>query len=188
MRRIVVGSIGLMLSMPTIASTQDNRLWEMRPVVGMSVPIGAQRDLFKNAAFTGGEAALRIVPTIDLLTSVTWQAADSRYRVSTTTASVWVFDIGVEKRFRDTISPDARLIPFVGGGVGGRAYDFDSRELVSRTCYAGYGAAGLALEWKGTALRGEARDNVFCYESPISGVPSRTGSELTLSLGLGVRF
>jgi len=188
MRRSVLGTICLLISTPAIVAGQGNRLWEVRPVVGMSIPLGAQRDLFKDAPFTGGEAALRILPTIDLLTSVTWQAADSRYRVSTTTASVWVFDIGVEKRFRDTVTRDALLVPFVGGGVGGRAYDFDSRDLVSRTCYAGYGAAGIALEWKGTALRGEARDNVFCYESPISGVPSRTGSELTLSLGFGLRF
>ena len=93
--------------------------------------------------FTGGEAALRIVPTVDLITSVVWQAANSKYRVPTTTASVWVFDIGLEKRFRDSIPHDAALVPFLGGGIGGRAYDFDSSDLVSRTCYAGYGAAVL---------------------------------------------
>ena len=96
MRRSVLGIICLVISLPTIIGAQDNRLWEVRPVVGMSVPVGSQRNLFKNAAFTGGEAALRILPTLDLLTSVMWQAADSKYRVSTTTASVWVFDIGVE--------------------------------------------------------------------------------------------
>lgn len=188
MRRTILGTICLVIAIPTIVAAQDNRLWEVRPLVGMSIPVGTQRDLFKNAAFTGGEAALRILPTVDLLTSVAWQAADSKYRVPTTTASVWVFDIGIEKRLRDSLSRDAALVPFFGGGVGGRAYDFDSRDLVSRTCYAGYGAAGLALEWKGTAIRGEARGNVFCYESPISGVASRTGSDLTLSLGFGLRF
>lgn len=188
MRRSVLGAICLAMAMPALVGAQDNRLWEVRPVVGMSVPIGSQRDLFRNAAFTGGETALRILPTLDLLTSVMWQAADSKYRVSTTTASVWVFDIGIEKRLRDTASRDAMLVPFFGGGVGGRAYDFDSNDLVSRTCYAGYGAAGLALEWKGTTLRGEARENLFCYESPVSGVPSRTANEVTLSLGFGLRF
>ena len=35
-----------------------------------------------------------------------------------------------------------------------------------------------------TALRIEARDNVFCYKSPIAGVSSQTRSDIGLAFGV----
>ena len=75
-------------------------------------------------------------------------------------------------------------MPFIGVGGGARTYLYSGTGLMDRTCVAGY--AGLGAEFKVgiAAFRMEARDNLFCYRSPIAGVPSKTRNEIGLSAGL----
>ncbi len=66
----------------------------------------------------------------------------------------------------------------------GRTYAFQELGLTDKTCFAGYGALGTEFQIARTALRLEARDNVFCYRSPVPGVSSKTRNDIGLSLGV----
>ena len=63
---------------------------------------------------------------------------------------------------------------------------FQGIGLADKTCFAGYGAVGTEFQVARTALRVEARDNVFCHRSPVPGVSSETRNDV--GLGLGVAY
>ena len=52
----------------------------------------------------------------------------------------------------------------------------------------GYGALGTEFQVGRSAIRLEARDNVFCYKSPVAGVDSKTRTDIALALGLAYHF
>jgi hypothetical protein len=52
----------------------------------------------------------------------------------------------------------------------------------------GYGAIGTELQLGNSALRAEARDNVFCYKSPIRGMGSSTRNDVGVMLGIAYHF
>jgi hypothetical protein len=74
--------------------------------------------------------------------------------------------------------------PFVGVGGGARTYLYQGTGLSDRTCTAGYAALGTEFQLGATALRLEARNNLFCYKSPFAGLSSVTRNDVSLSLGL----
>lgn len=102
--------------------------------------------------------------------------------------NVSVYDAGVERHFRPADIDRGALIPFIGAGIGGRAYDFRSASLEGSTCMSGYGSAGVAYERRRGAVRLELRDNMLCYRNPLPSFQEGTRNEVALALGAGVRF
>jgi hypothetical protein len=172
-----------------LAGTQVTaETWEIRPVAGVAIPLGSHRLDFNSAPIVGGQLALRLTPTIDAVGLFSWQPSQSKYAVDTRHADVWVYNIGVERAFRGQQPTDGALVPFVGGGVGGRAYDFQSPSLVSGTCIAPYASGGAAYEHRRSTVRLEARENILCYKSPVAPFDQETHNEVSLVLSFGARF
>ena len=184
---IRLGLVACLGSSTVVAQTTDH-YWEIRPFAGASMPTGAHRDAFKDAALVGGQAALRLTPTVDVVTSLGWQIAESKYGVASKMADVWLYDIGLEKSFRHSEAHHAQLAPFLGAGFGGRAYHFRSASLNGSTCFAAYGSAGAQYEVGRSAVRFALRDDAFCYTAPVGNAVSETRNDVSIVLGVGYRF
>jgi hypothetical protein len=157
---------------------------ELRPFGGASIPTGTQRDLFKDAALFGLSGAVELTPTFHLLGSFSWADAKNKYAVSNTNVDIFQYDAGMELGLVQSLGAGWDLKPFIGAGAGARTYRFSSDQLSNKTCALAYGAAGSEFQITNIALRLEARDNVFCYRSPVVGEKSKTRNDLGLSFGI----
>lgn len=170
------------------AAAQKMADWEIRPFAGYAIPTGAHRDAFNNAVMSGAEAAVRLTRDLDLVGSFAWQPSRGKYNVNERYADVWVYNFGLERAFRDPQLTGGAFAPFFGGGVGGRAYDFRSSSLSSSTCYSGYVNGGVSYDRGWSSVRFEARDNLFCYKTPVAPIAEQTHNEIGLLAGIGFRF
>ena len=171
-----------------VVGAQKSMDCEIRPFAGYAIPTGAHRENFNNAVMSGAEAAVRLTTEFDLVGSFAWQPSRGKYNVSERYADVWVYNFGIERSFRDQQLTGGAFVPFVGGGVGGRAYDFRSSALNSSTCYSGYMNGGSMYERGWSTVRLEVRDNLFCYKSPVGALDEQTRNEIGVLLGIGFKF
>ncbi len=167
----------------TTLPAQSPRTLELRPMAGATIPTGAQRDLFKDAPLIGFGVAMQVHPNLHLVGSFGWMREHTRYAVTQNDANRYQYDAGVELSLERPLGAAWTVRPFFGLGAGARTYNFQAQTLATRTCAAGYGALGSEFRLGATALRLEARDNVFCYKSPIIGQDSHTRNDLTFSFG-----
>lgn len=191
LRRIHLMLLALLtsLTLHTTAQGQSDAYWEIRPIAGVAVPLGAHRSVFGNAAFVGAGSSIRLSASWDLVGSFAIRSQTAKYPVADGRVHVLVYNAGVERLYRPSDrTTRGTWVPFVGLGLGGRANDFRSRELSSTSCYAAYGNAGIAYEKPRTALRLEIRDNVFCYRSPIAPFNETGRNEASVGFGAGIRF
>lgn len=114
--------------------------------------------------------------------------AHNKYSGFDENVSIFAYDVGTELGMVQTLGAGWELRPFVGLGVGARTYAYKANGLSDRTCAAGYGALGSEFQFDKLALRLEARDNVFCYRSPIAGVASKTRNDVGLAFGFAYHF
>lgn len=171
------------------ALAQSDTYWEIRPIAGVAVPTGAQRSVIGDAAFVGASTSLRVTSLFDLVGTFAFQSSTAKYRVADNHGYVLVYNVGLERLYRpSTTNARGRWVPFVGGGVGGRAYDFRSSALSSTACFAAYGNGGMQYERPRTTVRLELRDNVFCYQAPVTPFNRMARNEVAIGLGAGVRF
>ncbi len=190
MRRFIY-DVALALSVSaTAALAQSDTYWELRPIGGIAVPTGALRSVVGDAAFVGASTSLRLTASLDLVATFAFQSSTAKYRVADNHGHVLVYNVGVERLHRAAMSNNARgaWVPFVGGGVGGRAYDFRSSALSSSACFSVYGNGGMQYERGRRTLRLELRDNLFCYKEMVSPFSRLTRNEVAVGVGAGVRF
>jgi hypothetical protein len=157
---------------------------ELRPFAGASIPTGTQRDLFKSAALIGIQGAVEMKPTFHLLGSFGWVDGTSKYQLGSNNVDIFQYDVGAELGMIAPLGGGWELKPFLGLGAGARTYRYSSDQLSNKTCGSAYGAAGTEFQITKIALRLEARDNVFCYRSPLVGQKSKTRNDLGLAFGL----
>ncbi|HJR64047.1 MAG TPA: hypothetical protein VJ803_10105 [Gemmatimonadaceae bacterium] len=187
MRRLVFATALLMCATTAAAQLTEGPAFEIRPYVGVSVPTGDQRDLFEDAALLGAQFAVQVKRDFHLVGSFGWIPGESKYAVRNQNVSILQYDVGAEVAL---VRPMGRWEwkPFLGAGGGARTYLYHGRLLDDKTCFAGYGSLGMEFQLGRTAARMEARDNVFCFKSPIDGVASKTRNEIGLSLGVAFHF
>jgi hypothetical protein len=189
MRRFTAHIVFALSMSTTGALAQSDTYWEIRPIAGIAVPTGAQRSVIGDAAFVGAATSLRLNASFDLVASFAFQSSSAKYRVADNHAHVLVYNAGIERLYRpSTVGLSGSWVPFVGAGVGGRAYDFRSSALSSTACFSGYGNAGMEYERPRTTMRLEVRDNLYCYKQPIAPFARVTRNEVSVGLGAGVRF
>jgi hypothetical protein len=157
---------------------------ELRPFAGASVPTGTHRDYFKDAALFGLQGAIELTPNLHMLGSFSWVDGKNKYSVTNTNVDIFQYDVGAELGAVTPLALGWELKPFLGVGAGARTYSFSSDQLSNKTCALGYGAAGSEFQISNIALRLEARENFFCYKSPIIGEKSKTRNDLGLSFGI----
>jgi hypothetical protein len=161
--------------------------FEVRPFVGANIPTGTQRDLFKPAALFGVQAAVEVRENFHVLGTFGWVPAQNKYDVLDADVHMFQYDVGLEYGMVGHMGASWLIKPFVGLGAGARTYVFDANELKNRTCLAGYGALGTEFQIARAAIRLEARDNVFCYNSPVID-QKKTRNDVGLALGLAYHF
>lgn len=172
--------VALVAALPAQASKQRP---EIRPFAGALISMGAQRDVFDNAGLFGVETALELNPGFHLVGTLAWAPMNAKYNVPDDAANLIQYDAGVEVGFVRRLAEDWDLKPFIGGGVGGRTYTFAAKALRDRTCLAGYGTVGTEFQVAQLALRVEARDNLFCYQSPLPAGAKATRNDIGLLFG-----
>ncbi len=134
------------------------------------MPTGDQRDRFKDAAMYGVQAAVEVMPTFHLLGTFSWVPGQTTYAASDDKVQILQYDVGAELGLDQALGSSWEFKPFVGAGAGARTYLYKSADLMDKTCNAGYGALGSELQYSRVAFRLEARENVYCFKSPVAGV------------------
>lgn len=174
---LVAGAIALPAQTPMMRP-------EIRPFAGASIPTGDHRDFFRDATLVGVQGALEMRPTFHLLASLGWARSNTKYAVSESDVHMLAYDVGAEWSFVKPLAEGWQLKPFIGAGAGARSYLYRSSALADKTCLVGYGALGSEFQLARVALRIEARDNVFCYRSPVAGTTSKTRNDVGIMAGL----
>lgn len=189
MRRIMYAVAVMCVAAPALAAQAPSaRKIELRPFVGASIPTGDQRELYGEELMFGLQGAVEVKPTFHVVGSFGWVPSNSGYAVSDDEVNIFQYDVGVEFGLVRPMAGDWEFKPFFGVGAGGRSYAYAASQLNDKTCLAGYGALGSEFQLGRTAIRFEARDNVFCYKSPITGIESKTRNDIGLALGLAYHF
>jgi hypothetical protein len=184
MRKTAFVVAALALGATALAAQTPRLRPEIRPFAGANIPTGELRDLFMAAPMVGVSTALELKPSLHVLATFAWVAGQNRFPVAQNNVNIYQYNVGIELGFVQPLGGRWELRPFAGMGVGARTYVYQGLGLKDRTCAAGYGALGTEFQFARTALRLEARDNVFCFRSPIAGVSSETRNDIGLSLGI----
>ena len=161
---------------------------ELRPFVGTAIPTGRLRDVVGTETMYGLELAAEVRPWMHFVGTASWAPAETRHVVADTDMDVFVYDVGVEVNGSQPLTRNLQFHPFWGAGAGGRTYRYDASALKDRTCLSGYVSTGMEVQLARVVGRLEARDNVFCYRSPVPGERSGTRNELAFAIGFGYHF
>ena len=188
MRRFTVALAAVIVGAAVLSAQTPRPVRELRPFVGVQVPTGAQRDLFSNGLLVGLEGAFEMRPAVHFIGTVAWAPQHTDYAVTKDNAAILTYDVGIEASLVRRYEDGWTFKPFAGIGAGARSYLFEASELNDRTCASAYGALGTEFQLAETALRLEARNNLFCYRSPVPGGKSRTRDDVGLTMGLAYHF
>lgn len=96
--------------------------------------------------------------------------------------------MGAEAGFDKQLTAAMKVRPFLGLGMGGRAYDYDDRESPSEYNVAGYGAGGAELMMGRFGWRVEVRNYIAGFKGLSGELESRARNDLSISSGMAVRF
>ena len=188
MRGTMFAVVALLATGTALSGQAPPVQFEVRPFVGVSIPTGSQRNLFRDEPLIGFQAAVQLHPTLHMVGSVAGVPSDTRYPVSDGEVNVFQYDVGLELGWARSLPRGWQFRPFFGFGAGGRTYAYADDVLDDETCLSGYGALGSEFTFGPTGVRLEARDNLFSYRSPIAGVRSRTRNDVNLMVGLAYHF
>jgi hypothetical protein len=198
LHRVAHGTaLGAFCVTANVATAQDgaaarHSTFELRPFVGAFLPTGEQRDLLRDAFLVGAQGSYRTTPRFAFTGTLAWTPSKDRRTPGDQALDMYHYDVGVEGRAPSWLGGAGwDVTPFAGLGLGGRTYDYRDLDVDARTQFAGYGALGAEL---GLGLAGrvgarfEARDYVSRF-APLTGRgDAEARNDVTLSLGLTVRF
>lgn len=188
MRRTMLATAALFAGATAVYAQEPGAKVEVRPFVGASIPTGAQRDLFNDAPIFGVQGAVQVKPTLHLVGTFGWVPGQNEYVAARDNVNVFAYDVGVELSMVRPLGGNWQFRPYAGIGGGGRTYAYEADQLADKTCVAGYGALGSEFQIGRTALRVEARDDLYCFRSPVAGVDSETRNEIRLTAGVAYHF
>ena len=184
-RYLKVGLIAAALAAtPQLGAQESTTIgaFELRPMVGAFIPTFSMRNDFRDAVLVGAQGGFEFNSNVHFLLGGFWSRNNTHVSmIGSEHADVWQFDAGAETNLIKPMGRDWFFRPFVGAGLGMRMYDYTATDGSNR-CLAGYGSVGAEAQRFTGAFRIEARDNVSCYESPLSGV-KRTRNDIGLMFG-----
>jgi hypothetical protein len=175
-----------LLAAPAMAQHVTSYGLELRPVAGAYVPLGNQRDDFKDATMVGLQGAFEVSQYFHVLASVGWAAGQNKFGFTKDQTDIYSYDVGAEGNLQYELSEFWLFKPFVGLGGGGRTYDY-AASVDMRTCTAGYGSGGLEFQRNVMAVRFEGRGYASCLESPVTGT-KKTRADATFAVGFAYHF
>jgi hypothetical protein len=164
--------------------------FEIRPMAGAYVPLGAQKNFLDQGTMLGAQASWLLSPSWALTGSFGWtRSNDIGLPAATQRMNLFQYDAGVEARLVPSIGSKMTFSPFVGLGAGARTYDYkDIDNFDADTHLAGYGALGAEVGFGSLGLRLEARDYLSRFRPLNSTGDWDTRNDLTLSAGLNLRI
>jgi len=173
-----------------IAAAQQpvSRRFELSPFTTAFVPTGAHANTLESGFGAGILGAYAFNRHFSAVGRFAYSSAEDR---STTTNDVNVFsyDIGAEAGLEKHLTTALRIRPFLGLGMGGRAYDYDDRESETQYNVAGYGAGGAELLMGRFGWRVEVRNYVSGFKGLSGELDSRqTRNDLSISSGMALHF
>ena len=176
--------LALLVAAAPPLSAQANSTPEIRGFTGALIATGAQHDLFTDAPILGLEAAMEVRPAVHAVASFGWAPSEVAYALSNANVSILQYTLGIEVGLSRHVYGERLFKPFVSVGAGARTYVYADPSVSDKTCTAGYGAVGAELQAGKTAVRLEARGNIYCYQAPIAGTASETRNDIGLVLGV----
>ena len=187
MNRTTITAVFLMATASATAAQTTSPRPEFRPFAGANIPTGPQRDLFSDAPMMGAQLALEIKPSLHLVGQFGWIPSQTTYPFPDNDVNVYTYDLGIEVMAVQPLGGTWELKPFIGIGGGARTYAYSGMET-KQTCGSGYATLGTEFQLLPWALRLEARNNLYCYQSPFGAEESETRYDLGLTLGLAYHF
>ena len=161
---------------------------ELRPFVGAYVPTGAMRDVMKSSTLFGLEGALEVNPNFHVLGTFSWAPTHNKFTGYDENLSVYAFDVGAELGLVRPLPVGWEFKPFFGLGAGARQYDYKDNRFQTQSWGAGYVSLGTEFQLNTIALRMEARENFFGYQSPLANTTSGTRNDATVLFGFAYHF
>ena len=152
-------------------------------LLGWYAPRGTLRETIDGGALIGGQLAYRLRRVAFVTGLTVTQSDDNRSPVANDPDRLLLlqFDVGLETGAISSFNPALR--GFVGAGIGGRSYRFETAPRP--TVAAAYVGAGGEWRLGRGGLRAEARDYV---SAPIRDSERGVQHDLQLLLGLGYHF
>ena len=188
--RDVVVALFAIASTSSIASAQQPALrrYELRPFAGAFVPTGSHANTLKTGATAGLQGAYNFNRYFSAVGTFAFTSTEQEVFTGDD-VDVFQYDIGAEAGIDKQLTSALTLRPFLGLGMGGRAYDYNDREAESQYNVAGYGAGGAELRMGRYGWRIEVRDYVSGFKGLSGELDSRrTRNDLSISRGFSVRF
>lgn len=176
----VAVSLALLVAAATALPGQQKSTPEVRVFTGALIATGEQHALFADAPMLGLEAAMELRPAVHAVASFGWAPSEVEYAFTNPNVSILQYTLGIEVGLTRVVYGEHLLKPFVALGAGGRTYAYADPSVSDKTCTAGYGAAGAELQAGKTAVRLEARGNVYCYQPPFAAQESETRNDIGL--------
>ena len=171
-----------------VAQDAPLRRFELRSFGGAFVPTGSQHSSLTNGATLGLQGAYSFNRYFAAVGTVAWSAAEEN-SLRLSDVDVYQYDLGAEAGFDKPMTSAVTLRPFIGVGLGGRAYDYTDRNTEAQYNLAGYGGGGAQLSMGRFGWRFEVRDYVSGFKG-LNGEleSSETRNDLTISSAFTVRF
>lgn len=174
-----------------IASAQEPsvRRFEVRPFTAAFVPTGAHANTLKSGLSAGILGAYSFNQYLSAVGTFSWASSKDKAAISDDKVDVFQYDIGAEAGINKQLTSSLSLRPFLGLGMGGRAYDYSDRNTEAQYNVAGYGAGGAELMRGRFGWRVEVRDYVSGYKGLSGELDSRrTRNDLQISSGMAIHF
>jgi len=174
-----------------IASAQQPsmRRWEIRPFTAAFVPTGSQSNTLKSGLSAGILGAYSFNQYLSAVGTFAWSSSEDKAALANEDVNVYQYDIGAEAGINKQLTSSLTLRPFLGLGMGGRAYDYNDRNSEAQYNVAGYGAGGAELMRGRFGWRVEVRDYVSGFKGLNGELDSRrTRNDLQISSGMAVHF
>jgi len=121
------------------------RRFELTSFMGALVPTRVQSNTLKNAQTLGLQGAYAFNRYLSAVGTFSWASSEDKTAFTDQDVDVFQYDIGAEAGIEKQLTSAFTLRPFVGLGMGGRAYDYNDRDTESQYNFAGYGAGGAEL-------------------------------------------
>ena len=161
---------------------------EFRPSVGVYLPTGRHDRLLERGPVFAGQVALELRPSLHAVFGFGWVATERREATVDRRIEMAQFDLGAEWLQHEREGRVRRVSPFIGTGVGLRAYRSRDADAPSQANVAGYGALGVEVAAGPVAIRFEGRDYVTAFQGLDGSSETSLRNDVTVAVGIGLRF
>lgn len=170
------------------AQQPSPRRFEISPFTTAYVPTGTHANTLESGFGAGILGAYALNRYFSAVGRFAYSSTEDR-STATNDVNVFSYDLGAEAGVEKHLTTALRIRPFLGLGMGGRAYDYDDRESDAQFNVAGYGAGGAELLMGRFGWRVEVRNYVSGFKGLSGELDSRqTRNDLSISSGMALHF